>query len=255
MSDPYGKFSPGDAPPRSATRESKISEVLLWYAWVKDQIGGGAGSIAGDAGLIDVRNDTNQAVGEFAILGLDGVVFSPTANLSGFKSGSIFKGVSPTVADHDGNFCITDAPIAANSIGKARVAGVMPAQISVTNTTAWYEYADVTNSNTAVLTLLPAGKARVVYKESSNTGTTWGIVCLGVPPGDVTLMGKTDETINTGNAGNCSVYLSWGTDGGEVVSAENPASLGSDLNTNTDVSLTWLSHYRKWIAAGCSNTA
>jgi hypothetical protein len=256
VSDPYRKFSAGDPPPHTVAREDKISEVLSWYARTKDKIGAAGGGLAADAGLINVRNDTNQAVGQFAILGIDGVVFTPAANLQGFKNGPIFKGATPTIAAHDGNFCVTAAPIAANSIGKARVVGLTPVQISVTNATAWYEYADVTNSNTAILTLVPAGQAKVMYKESENSGTTWALVALGTHPGNISARVKLDEALTSGS-GNGAAASVWDGDpladtGNNLTAFDGDSnwSLGgsssASFSANATAIVTWYPASRKW---------
>lgn len=205
-------------------------------------------------GVCNIKNGTGSPIAQFGILGIDDVWVEPTDSESRFCSYLPLTGAVPTTADHDGKFAVLMDPAAANQVVRAVVAGVVPVKVSVTNGAEWYDHADVAQGNTAALTLLPAGAAQVLWKEDGD-GEKWAIVRLGNPTGDVTLMGKTDEAINTGNTGNCSVYLTWGSDGGEVVTATNPESLSSDLNTNTSVSLTWLSRYRKWICTGCSNTA
>jgi hypothetical protein len=156
-------------------------------------------------------------------------------------------------------------PIASGSIGKARIDGIVAAKIQVTAGLEWYDHADVTNSNTSVLTLLPSGAAQVLWKEDSNTNTTvWSIVRLGIPPKTVSARVKLDETLNTSSTANASF---WGGDpladtGNNAPVCDGDANwhlmdTNGSFDANTCAVVDWMPGSRTWqiVSAACSNSS
>lgn len=119
---------------------------------------------------VQVRNDSGADVDWHGILGIDGIVFTPTENPEEFDAGNIaLKGVTPVIADHTGKFVICQEPIPDGKIGWAAVAGASVVKLNVAQT--WHEYADV-QAGTDELKTKPGGGAKILYQES---GTGSGI--------------------------------------------------------------------------------
>lgn len=121
-----------------------------------------------------VKNNSGADVVQFAVLGIDGVIFTPTDNLVGFKSNPSLKGVTPT-ADHTDNFVICQEPIKSGKVGVARLSGLSVVQISVTSdtdTTCGADDGDSAKLKSGI------GNGVIVYKENTS-GTTWGLVRFG----------------------------------------------------------------------------
>jgi hypothetical protein len=182
--DLFRKPAAGDPLKIPAAVYSELLDCLAYVRQLRNRSGPARARGRRDNGIIDIRNDTSAAIAEFGILGVAGVVFSPTDSLKSFQNEPLYKGAAPTIASHDGNFAVALEPIAAGKIGQARVSGLVCAQVAVSSGLDWYGFADVTNNDATQLTLLPSGAAQVLYKESG-TGTKWAIVRIGLPPGNV----------------------------------------------------------------------
>lgn len=120
--------------------------------------------------LCFVRNDSGNDVNASSVLGISGVVNSPTANLKRFKSALIFTGVTPLTASHSGKFVVTQKAIKKGNVGLAYVAGLCPVQVSVGSTSD--RFADVNNSDVTQLKSGSSGSAQILFAPSS-TGTQW----------------------------------------------------------------------------------
>jgi hypothetical protein len=259
MTNPYYKPQPGDMPKRSAKFEADLVDVVQWARRQMTSSGGRPGSARGANGVIDVRNDSGSNVAQYGILGINDVVFTPTNALSTFQTSPIYSGVTPTVADHDGDFCVVLDPIASGSIGKARIDGIVAAKIQVTAGLEWYDHADVTHNDATKLTLLPSGAAQVLWKEEG-TGTKWALIRLGNPHGNVTLQMKLDATLTAQSSAAASIW-----DGDPLVDTTNNCTLyageangslmssGSSFASGKYVWGTWFPRSRKWLLsnAGC----
>lgn len=259
MANPYQKPQPGDPPKRSARFDAELVDVVRYVKGLMATTGQRTGATQSANGVIDIRNDSEEDVDRFGILGLDDLVFTPTDSLGDFQASPLYSGVVPVFPDHDGNFCVALDPIASGKIGKARVAGLVCVQIAITSGLEWYDHADVTDEDASKLTLLPAGAAQVLWKEEG-TGTKWAIVRLGVPRGNVTLRMKLDEELAAEGSATASVWkgdpLADTEDDCTLYAGESGASLmseGSSFDADKFVFGTWFPDSRKWEIgqAGC----
>jgi len=143
------------------------------------------------ADIVLVKNSSGSTVSRFGVLGISGVIFTPSAALASFQNQVAFTGVTPTTADHKGKFLICLEPIANGKVGRAWIAGVCAVQADVTN--AAHKFCDVKNNDRTKLTSGGSGSARILYKPSG-TGTKWCVVRFGNDSGGATKVGKTSET-------------------------------------------------------------
>lgn len=145
-------------------------------------------------GPVLVRNDSGSDVGRFYVLGLNGPIFTPTADLDGFKNHRAWVGGSPDETAHaDCKFVITQVPIAAGKLGLACIGGATPVQVEVTNET--HAFADVVTGTTANLASSASGGAQILWKESG-TGLKWALVRLGGGGGGGAATGEFDNPHN-----------------------------------------------------------
>ena len=87
------------------------------------------------SGIVLVKNSSGGDCDRFAVLGINGPLFSPTVNLESFKNKVVRTGSTPCESTHFGNFVILQEPIQAGAIGSAWIAGVCPVQIKTSLTT------------------------------------------------------------------------------------------------------------------------
>ena len=141
----------------------------------KSGMSGADGITSRDPDVIRVKNTTGSGVGQYGILGIDGILFTPADNLDGFKSQPVLLGIAPTTAQR-GKFIILLEPIAAGQIGRGLISGQCVVQVNVvTSSDGW---ADVKNTDVTQLQSGPSGAAQILYAESG-TGTKWALVRLG----------------------------------------------------------------------------
>jgi len=129
-------------------------------------------------GLVLVQNISGSDQARFAVLGISGVVFTPTDNADEFKQRIALTATTPATGSHEGKFVVLWEPIRDDELGWAWIWGVCPVQINVTN--SGHSYADITNADATKLTSNAAGGSGVliVWKESG-TGTKWAVVAFG----------------------------------------------------------------------------
>ena len=130
--------------------------------------------------MVLVKNNSGADRDRFDILGIDGPIFTPTDNLDSFKNDRAVKGITPTTADHTGNFVILLEPLKAGKIGSAVASGVCVVKVNVTDTD--HEYADVANAQAAYMASGHSGAARILWAESG-TGQKWALVRIGAGGG------------------------------------------------------------------------
>lgn len=215
-------------------------------------------------GVCQVKNGSGNTVDRFGILGIDDAWLTPTDSESRFCAMLPMTGNAPLISEHDGKFVVLMEPARENQLVWAVNAGVVAAQIQVTAGLEWYGYADVTNSNTAVLTLLPAGAAQVLWKEDSNTNTTvFAIVRIGLPSETAVARIKFDEALNAASTATASVW-----DGDPLAdTGHNLTVCDGDANwslmssgsfdANTTGVAQWCRGSRTWqlTAAACTNSS
>jgi len=129
-----------------------------------------------NADIVLVKNSSGSDVARFGVLGISGVIFTPTDSLATFQDQVAVTGVTPTTASHVGKFVVLLDPIANGKVGRGWIAGVCQVQVDVTDTA--HKFCDVRNSDRAKLVSSASGSARIIYSESG-TGTKWCVVRIG----------------------------------------------------------------------------
>lgn len=178
------------------------------------QVGQDAGSIKQfrQADIVLVKNVSGSDVPRFGVLGISGVVIAPWESLDNFQSQVALKGITPTVADHSGKFVVCLDPLENGVIGRAWVSGVCHVQVEVTDDA--HNFCDVRASDSTKLKSSPTGSARILFRESSVTGTTWCVVRLADREPSTIRLGKTTATWPKGTTATINVWES-GTAGSE----------------------------------------
>ncbi|MCG3181833.1 MAG: hypothetical protein BIFFINMI_04268 [Phycisphaerae bacterium] len=146
--------------------------------------------------IVPIKNNSGGDLGRFAVLGIDGPIFTPADSEDGFKNRIALVGVAPADPTHLGRFAILTEPIANGKIGQAAVAGVCVAKVDVQAEDDGF--ADIGDGSTASLTCGPSGAATILWKESG-TGEKWAIVRFGGGGGAGLLWGKAIDDWSSGN--------------------------------------------------------
>lgn len=146
----------------------------------RSNVGASAGAGRQHLGNVLIQNKTGSDLAEFAVVGLGDPIFEPTdaAKTATFKAQVGFEGDTPATASHTGKFAILLEPIADDNIGIARVSGLCPVKIDITDTD--HAFADIDNSETGNLNSATSGAAQILWAESG-TGVKWAVVRLGAP--------------------------------------------------------------------------
>jgi hypothetical protein len=228
-----------------ASYHNDLREMLKWW---KAQIRDGAGRYKqniDDTNQVWIKNNSGADRSACEILGIDtSIPVSPTHNLGAFQQDCVVQGVSPTFASHDGKFVILPGALPNSEIGIGQIAGVCAVQVTVTAGLEWYGYADVTNNTATKLTLLPSGKAQVLWRETG-TGDKWAIVLLGLPPGNVTKDVKLDGDLAIGGSATASVWAgATRADTGNNLTVYD--RFGSAFDAGAEGLATWFPDQRKW---------
>ena len=132
-----------------------------------------------DADIIYVKNATANDLSKFAILGIDGSAIpydgTPMSQRS-YYDRVAFDGADPTIADHAGQFVITQEPLAKGAIGVAIVSGVTVVKVNLSD--VGHTFADVSEGNTGELASVGYGGARILSREGTSTGSQLAVVRL-----------------------------------------------------------------------------
>lgn len=179
------------------------------------------------ADIVLVKNSSGSAVGRFGVLGISGVIFTPSAALASFQNQVAFTGVTPTTADHKGKFLVCLDPIADGKVGRAWIAGVCQVQVDVTD--AAHQFAEVKNSDGTKLSSGSSGSARILYSPGG-TGTKWCVVRLGDNAGGPVRLGKTTSTWTKGTTATIDLWES-GTPPSETTSSNTLANCVNKMVT------------------------
>ncbi len=129
-----------------------------------------------DACTVVAFND-GPKVGAGAVLGIDGVVVSPSADVAQFQSGPILRCSTPSSEDHHGRFVITRQPIPERSFGRVTLAGMATVMIDSDDADPTGESVNMVDGESGFLAY-GDGSATVLYRESG-TGRKWGIIRFG----------------------------------------------------------------------------
>lgn len=139
--------------------------------------------------IVSVRNDSLGDRNRFEVLGIYGVVISPTDNLDEFSNRVVLKGIRPQIppvggslSDSYGRFVILLEPVKAGEIGRAVIDGICNIRVQMTYETD--DYADVVPGVTTHLRSGYAGSAYLLWVEPENervpANTAWAVARLGV---------------------------------------------------------------------------
>ena len=113
------------------------------------------------SGIVLVKNSSLVDCNRFAVLGINGPLFSPTVNLESFKNKVILSCSTPSEYNHLGKFVILQEPIQSGKIGSAWIAGVCPAQINVIHSS--HKFADIADGDSTALKSCFSGTARIIW--------------------------------------------------------------------------------------------
>lgn len=130
-------------------------------------------------GVILVRNEEGSDFPQFGAIALTDMQIKPstTENILEFKSRPpLFTGRRITATYENYPYAITLEPIAALSVGRALILGVIPAQIRIVDSTHTFVVPDTS----AIGGLMTAanGVARILWKYGTS-GTQWSMLQLG----------------------------------------------------------------------------
>jgi len=139
--------------------------------------GGGGGE------TILVRNDTEVNQERFAVLGINGPIFTPTENFAAFCNHIVFSGVAPTRPTHYGKFVISQIPLAVGAIGPAMLSGMTQVRIDVDEGKSGYFFATIVTEETGFLESSEHNIAgtMILWKEGG-LGEQWAIVRMSNLP-------------------------------------------------------------------------
>lgn len=131
------------------------------------------------ANRVLVRNDTGSTRNRFDVLGINGVVVSPTDNEESFLRQVIFKGVSPTDFNHQAKFIVLAEPLANGKIGRAYAApAICTVKVAATADETGLSHADINNGVMTSLKARQDGSSRILWR-ATGTGEQWAVVQIG----------------------------------------------------------------------------
>lgn len=196
MSGLPGRIAPGpirgQLSARAWNRAQDAADIVLGQ---RDN-GASEGPSAGPSAYTHIlaKNATATAVRRWGVLSVAGVVFTPsgaTGNATQqFQDQPVLSGGLPTGGSA---FVVAVEPIAAGSIGRVAVAGVVQAKINVTN--AGHGFATAKDGDLTQLSSAASGEAQILWKESGTGASKWAIVRFGGAAGSAgSRLGKVTGT-------------------------------------------------------------
>jgi len=223
------KVTPGDPfQPSAEAWNAFIDAAMALKAGQLDAEGAGLGYAAAWQ-QAPIRNDSGADRARYEVLGIKGVLFTPTDNEDHFKNRLVFRGERPALTypatdDFDGRWAILLEPIAAGDMGRCLLAGVCPVKIDVTDATL--RRADAVHNVCEYLRTCQAGGAQILWKESG-TGTKWALVRLPGRDG-----GLAAGTIRSGLL-RCDLTAGYACVVEETYSASSPGTWDDQLTGKT----------------------
>ncbi len=134
-----------------------------------------------DRTIILVRNESEDDVPRFGVLGIDSPISDPEENAAEFAARVSIRGEEPA-GSHFRRFVIPIESIASGSVGRAMIAGVGLARVMVPSGASQPDAVDVTPGDVDHLSIAPGGAARVLWIEPGDDGVKLAIVALGLSP-------------------------------------------------------------------------
>lgn len=172
------------------------------------------------------QNSTTGVVNRWGVLSVAGVVFTPsgaTGNATQqFQDQPVLSGGLPTGGSA---FVVAVEPIAAGSIGRVAVAGVVQAKINITD--AGHGFAKAKDGDLTQLSSGDTGDAQILWKESGTGASKWAIVRFGSGAGASIRLGKVTGTWTK----NATVTVTqWKGDGSQQVTGPSGPLTFSAIN-------------------------
>lgn len=158
--------------------------------------------IYSDPGEIIVENTTGSDRNRFDILGMNGPIDTPTADLDAFEIAVRLKGVSPTESTHSGRFVVLQRDIIAGERGPAIGVGLTIARLYDPEGGAVGPYADVREGDTKGLRRVEhstGDSAPIVWQDSELDcdDYRWVIIALNPQPLGTLASGSGTTTTTT----------------------------------------------------------
>lgn len=188
----YEKLNQGD--PVTKISRTVYNDTIDMLRWWKARFRTGGPGTAREAdlnhGVFSCKNATGADQGEYAVVGLDGPMLTPTENLDEFKNRTPLKGILPNVAAHAGKWGVFLNAIATNGISPLCASGVAPVRVYVTATTD--KFCDVIEKRTVAgedcyLGTGGSGEQLMWLDPTASVSTiAWAIVRIGGGGGGLT---------------------------------------------------------------------
>ena len=158
-----------------------------------------------------VKNNSGSDRDRFDVLGIDGVIFTPTDNADTFKNDVALKGITPDIDDHAGKFVILAEPLKSGSIGRAFISGVCVAYVDIDDED--HTTADVKDGDATSLLSSDDGAVSILWAESG-TGDKWAVVRFGGGGGSKMFIAKVVSDAAGAGVYNCYIQkldaTNWG---------------------------------------------
>ncbi|MEQ8785138.1 MAG: hypothetical protein RIC55_02530 [Pirellulaceae bacterium] len=129
----------------------------------------------GQPTVLRVRNDAQQDLERFAIVGLDELLIKPDENFAAFVAQPAISAVVPQVEQHHQRFAVIQQPLRHGQIGKAVAHGATACKVDVKHTAD--EFCCLIDDDATKL-VSGAGNCRILSKLTAD-GEQWGYVQLG----------------------------------------------------------------------------
>ena len=202
----------GQISARAWNRAQDAADIVLGdrYAQTADGPSAGASSYT----PILIKNATTGTVSRWGVLSVAGVVFTPsgaTGNATQqFQDQPVLSGGLPTGGS---SFVVAVEPIAAGSIGRCAVAGVVQAKINVLSESD--TFATAKDGDLSQLTSSSSGEATILWKEGGTGAGKWALVRFGAAGAAGIRLGKVSGTWSKGATASVT---QWKGDGSAAVS-------------------------------------
>lgn len=175
----FKKVLPGDKLRISASDYNGAMEVAEWFNRTQRVTTSQNNSVFGYSQVALVRNDCGEDRDRFEILGIGGVVLSPSTAEAGFLEKICVAGVTPSVGTHDHAFVVLLEPIANGKIGRCMIDGVTPARVTITTPSgSTDQYAGLSDSSISPYTLVTgaSGGAQVLWSGPGGSTDDWALI-------------------------------------------------------------------------------
>ncbi len=208
MGDDLKKVHPGDplAGLPAGAYNAFVDAARAHQARQGDE-GAGTPAPPRESGVVLVKNNSGADVARYGVLGIDGVLISPTDNEGEFCERPCLEGITPATAAHRGHFVILAEPIPKDKLGRAWLTGHCVARIWMRQAVTLHPYADVKDGDSGHLESAEEGRAEILWVESGGGATKWALVRLAaqepalVQHGKITNLYQSDGSAWTASNG------------------------------------------------------